>query len=101
MYLKLMTGDLNKPDSDPLKSFRLMQQVVDVEVVRESSGEINNVTAYFEDGTMETFLCRGRVYIMNDQGRTVASFGEPDRIRREIIKPTSRFDEEGGIPGRG
>lgn len=100
MYLKLMTGDHNVPDSDPLKSFRLMQQVVDVEVQRESSGALTSVTALFEDGSQETFLCSGRVYIMNDQGRTVASFGKPDGIKREIIPVTDRFDSEGGIPGR-
>lgn len=78
MYLKLM-GSEDCPDSDTRKTFRLIQQVIDVTFERRDDGCYVDFTA--EDGAHVTTKADGNVYVLNDQGKTVASFGPAQYVK--------------------
>jgi hypothetical protein len=72
MYLKMMSRE-DLPDSDSRKAFRLIQQVIDVQFERRADACYVDFTA--EDGAHVTTAAEGNVYVLNDQGKTVASYG--------------------------
>lgn len=74
MILKLMS-DEEIVDSDSRKCFRLFDKVDRVAFVRGGGGNAY-ANIEFEDGeSLHTVLVTGGVYLMNDSGKTVASFG--------------------------
>jgi hypothetical protein len=78
MFVKIMSGEV-VPDSDMCKCFRLIDGVVSADFNREGKRPTAFVT--FDDGGSETYDLNGNCYLMNDSGKTVASFivVEPDR----------------------
>lgn len=80
MYLKMM-GPEDLPDSDTRKSYRLVQQVVDARTERHEDGKAF-ISYTIESGEMFTVPVSGNVYILNDQGKTVSTFGCGDPLER-------------------
>lgn len=74
MYLKMM-GPEGLADSDSRKTFRVMAHVADVEFIRNAGREPCEASVLYDDGQRETFALTGNVYVLNDQGKTVSSFG--------------------------
>lgn len=72
MLLKIM-GDDDTGDDDSRKTFQLLDQVTSAKFERE--GGQARVDVLFDDGAAESFPVHGNVYLMNDQGKTVAHFG--------------------------
>jgi hypothetical protein len=73
MLLKIMSAE-NIPDDDSRKLFMLHSNVASVEFGRWE----NKPTAcvhYLDGTTNETVPLAGNAYLMNDAGKTVASFG--------------------------
>ena len=86
MLLKIMSPE-NAADDDSRKTFRLYGGVKSVEFERESAEELGLANAfahivYDDDRMSESIIVNGNAYVMNDAGKTVASFaagllGEP------------------------
>jgi hypothetical protein len=78
MIVKFMS-DENAADDDSRKTFRLLSGVKTVEFVRgvytKGSGFGPMAVMYMEDGSYHEESIRGNVYVMNDSGKTVSSFG--------------------------
>ena len=77
MLVKIM-GAEDAPDDDSRKTFRILADVIDVDFVRSPEHpHLAQVRVLFgRPGTPgETFEAPGNVYVMNDNGKTVASFG--------------------------
>lgn len=72
MYLKLM-GPEDLADSDSRKTFRMASGVADVSFVRNAQS--CEAIVLYEDGQREAFPLEGNVYVLNDSGKTVSSFG--------------------------
>lgn len=79
MFLKIMSGE-DVPDSDTRKSFQLFDHVESADFVREDGKP--QVHVVFDDAPDETFDLLGNCYLMNDGGKTVASFGPATPERR-------------------
>lgn len=75
MIVKCMSND-NAPDDDSRKTYSLYSDVKHVEFVRKD-GEPDCAIAVvdFNDGESRELYCYGNVYVMNDAGKTVSSFG--------------------------
>lgn len=77
MLLKIMSGE-DVPDSDPRKLFQLHDGVLSVRFHRPGPEEGEDEPALaettFKIGGNETFDVPSNAYIMNEQGKTVASF---------------------------
>ena len=73
MYLKIMNCRDDAPDNDSRATFVLHDHVVTAEFEREGGRAF--VQVLFDDGDKERFPVPGNAYLMNDQGKTVASFG--------------------------
>jgi hypothetical protein len=71
MYLKIMSKE-DAPDSDNRKTFRLVECL---EATFERDGEYTMVRVVLENGRYETLGLDGNAYLMNGEGKTVASFG--------------------------
>lgn len=84
MYMKLM-GPEDCPDSDTRKTFRLIQQVLDVSFERHDDGKCY-ASYRIEDGDHFTVPATGNVYVLNDQGKTVASFGPAQYVRPNTLQ---------------
>jgi hypothetical protein len=75
MYLKIMSGE-NCADSDSRKTFRLLDDVIAVRFDRnDNQPDRPSVTITFGKGPGETYWPEGNCYLMNDNGKTIASFG--------------------------
>lgn len=72
MLVKIMSGE-DAPDDDTRKVFKILGDVTAAEFSRAKGKP--EVEVAFRNGTVETFPCPGNVYLMNDNGDTVASFG--------------------------
>lgn len=72
MYLKIMSAE-NAADSDLRKMFTLYAHVTSVEFLRIDGRAVANT--FFADGDEEGFAVPGNAYVMNEDGKTVASFG--------------------------
>lgn len=72
MFLKIMSGE-DCADSDTRKSFQLLDHVESADFEREDGKA--KVAVLFASGDVESFDVDGNVYLMNDAGKTVASFG--------------------------
>lgn len=81
MYLKLMSGE-NASDDDSRKQYILLSGVKSVEFHRDDpdgreklplSGPMAAVE--FENGDSRWYPVNGNCYLMNDQGKTISSFG--------------------------
>src|ERR1700688_4318193 len=91
LYLKIMSGQ-DMPDSDPYKDFTLYtlgdKDVLEFErrVLDEDVSELANVYAVVElyDGGRIEHLLQGSAYVLNAQGKTIASRG---------LKNTEKFWE--------
>ena len=82
MLVKIM-GAEDAPDDDSRKTFRVLADVIDVEFIRVTAPDYPypaQVRLLFgRPGTPgETFDVPGNVYVMNDNGKTVASFGSSE-----------------------
>lgn len=71
MYVKVMSDD------DKRKGFRLICGVEEVEFIRDRSGEADypRMDCVLEDGATMTCWVRGNVYILNEMGDIIESFG--------------------------
>lgn len=113
MFLKIMNQEDNSPDSDSRATFMLHDFVLTADFEREDGKAF--VQVLFADGDRERFEVTGNAYLMNDQGKTVASFGAmpyvplprergnageavPDGIKRaaDWVKQTEGFVKDGG-----
>ena len=72
MFLKITSSE-DAPDSDSRKTFQLFDHVESVLFERNGAGPAAVVT--FDNGEQERFDLPGNAYLMNDHGKTVASFG--------------------------
>lgn len=79
MYLKLMSDD-HAADSDSRKRFILHDGVISVEFDRDGEGGAAVAHVVFERGEPETFTLEGNAYVMNESGKTIASFGPMDLV---------------------
>lgn len=73
MYIKMM-GAENAPDENSCKTYRLIQQVVDVQFGRNDTNRSPFADLIFEDGARLNVPITGNVYVLNDQGKTIGSF---------------------------
>ena len=78
MLLKIMSNE-NLPDDDSRKSFRLYDGVRQVEFHKNSDQQSSDEPlAYahvlWENGDSESLPMGANAYVMNDAGKTVASF---------------------------
>lgn len=80
MYVKIMSGE-DMPDGDSRKTYSLFQQVVAVDFHRADTPPGGGapippvLSLTFENGEREAHSIFGNVYMLNDQGKTVDSFG--------------------------
>ena len=79
MFLKVMSPE-NAADDDSRKTFRLYGKIKVIEFERESARETNMAKAfahvvYDDDRCSESIIVNGNAYVMNDAGKTIASFG--------------------------
>jgi hypothetical protein len=74
MYLKIMNDEHGAPDSDSRSTFTLHDHVTACDISRDDDGK---ATLYvtFEKGPAESYDCPGNAYLMNNEGKTIASFG--------------------------
>ena len=84
MFLKVMAPDHAYNEVDGHKPFRLYSGVKSVEFDRDHAVELGHSKAFahvtYEDGTQsESIIVNANVYVMNDAGRTIASFN-PDKL---------------------
>ena len=91
MYLKIM-DDENAPDEDSRKTYRLLSDVIAVKFSRISNiGEGPQAGAFvfvkFKTGEPETFDVFGNAYVMNDNGKTISSWGSMPYVEREFPAP--------------
>lgn len=74
MILKLM-GPEHAPDSDTRKTYRLLSGVIAVDFGRHEHCSAAYADVTFNDSETERFTLDGNVYVMNDTGKTISSFG--------------------------
>lgn len=78
MYLKLMSGE-DAPDGDSCKTYRLFSHVSSVSFDRRANGTAVAEVVFDVDSAsgvgIETFELEGNAYLMNDDGKTISSFG--------------------------
>ena len=76
MIVKCM-GSENAPDDDSRKQYRIISGVKIIEFVRKYDDDKDAAVACLtmDDGTFHEEYCYGNVYVMNDAGKTVSSFG--------------------------
>lgn len=77
VVVKLMSGE-DMPDDDTRKSFKLKTGVLDVEFARDDGHPYVWLWYRGADGLAgppTQLLLTGNVYVMNEAGKTVASFG--------------------------
>jgi hypothetical protein len=89
MYVKIM-GDENAPDSDPRKTFNIYA-VDSAEFYRDSEGRARVFLNRSVDGVEgdEDLPVIGNAYIMNAEGKTIASMGSAP-----LPEPTDKPDTE-------
>lgn len=80
MLIVKMMSDEDTPDTDARKSYRLFTGVVDVKFERGSQGEPYMNLMFNGEDDQETYDVIGNVYVMNEAGKTVASFGNAPLI---------------------
>lgn len=73
MLVKIM-GAEDAPDDDSRKAFQIYSDVIGVAFDRDDPDH-PQVRLRFSKGEPECFEVPGNVYVMNDNGKTVASFG--------------------------
>lgn len=96
LIVKIM-GAENAPDDDPRKTFQLHTGVIATAFLRHSENEPDapaSVVLTFEprapvnEPTTGTFPVHGNVYVMNEAGKTIASFGAaPIPTQLDLIRP--------------
>jgi hypothetical protein len=74
MIVKLMSGE-TAPDEDSRKLFHLIADVTYVAFSRRDGVPFISIGGEREDRELESFKLEGNVYVMNDAGKTIASFG--------------------------
>lgn len=74
MIVKIMS-DEDAPDEDSRKSFQLIAAVVSVGFFRRDGCAFITLSDDRDDREPETTAVKGNVYVMNDAGKTIASFG--------------------------
>ncbi len=73
LMLKLMSAQ-DLPDEDSRKRYSLYANIVTVDFVKKEDGRAWAEVLYTDGGT-EDFPLYGNAYLMNENGRTVSSFG--------------------------
>lgn len=73
VIVKIMSGE-DLADEDTQKSFRLFMDVTFVEFHRRAGGPVAFIYAKGEAEGAE-YPLEGNVYVMNENGKTVSSFG--------------------------
>ena len=79
MHLKIMDAE-NAPDNDSRKTYRLLADVIAVKFSRISSADEGPevgafVCVTFQNGACERFGVPGNAYLMNENGKTISSWG--------------------------
>jgi hypothetical protein len=79
MYIKIMDAE-NAPDNDSRKTYRLLADVISVKFSRISGVDQGpEVGAFvfvtFKVGVCERFDVPGNAYLMNENGKTISSWG--------------------------
>lgn len=96
--IKLMSGE-DMPDDDTRKTYKLKSGVLDIEF--ERMGEDSYAWLWFMGGdgcaTAPTqLLLHGNVYVMNESGKTVSSFGIAQPHSKSLA--TNEIDTRVSIP---
>jgi len=89
LVLKLMSGE-NGPDEDARKGFTLHSGVKTVTFKRAADGTPLASVLFEDHPEFEEWVLEGNAYVMNQAGKTVASFGaapllNPDDLRRQLM----------------
>ena len=79
LIVKMMSSE-DTPDTDTRKSYRLFTGVVDVDFSRGEGGEAYMDLMFSGEDDKETYEVIGNVFVMNEAGKTVASFGSAPLI---------------------
>lgn len=100
MYLKIMDAE-NAPDDDSRKTYRLLADVTAVKFSRVSDvGEGPEVGTFafvrFKGGEPETFDVPGNAYVMNENGKTISSWGSHPFVAGEFPAATPSIESELG-----
>lgn len=75
LVVKIMSGE-NGPDCDTRKSYKLLSDVTSVEFGRDDEPKRASLFVWFKgDPQPEVFYPLGNVYVMNEAGKTISSFG--------------------------
>lgn len=80
MIVKFMSSQQRLADTDPRKSFRIVADVQDIDFARDDKGDAwytmirPPILAGSPDCIVENTTVVGDVYVMNDAGKTIASF---------------------------
>lgn len=74
LIIKLMS-DEDAPDQDTRKSYRLFTGVTSASFSRDESGAGIMMVHFEAKEDEETFDVIGNVYVMNEAGKTISSFG--------------------------
>lgn len=86
LLVKMMSAE-DTPDTDSRKAHELFTDVVKVEFQRGDGGEAYMDLLFKDSEDVETFDVTGNVYVMNENGKTISSFGSAPLIFAEG-KPT-------------
>jgi hypothetical protein len=74
LMVKLMSAE-DTPDTDSRKAYELFTDVLKVEFNRGEGGEAYMDLLFRDSEDVETFDVPGNVYVMNENGKTISSFG--------------------------
>lgn len=77
MFLKIMSGE-DAPDGDSRKTYRLFSHVSSVNFDRRAKGTAVAEVVFDVDsasGVGITLELEGNTYLMNEDGKTIATFG--------------------------
>lgn len=85
MYVKMMSGE-NLSDTDPYKRFELLnigdkdRLAIKLQEYVDGSSSHAILVIFYENGETENFCMDGNVYIMNQNGKTIAHYAPVSNI---------------------
>lgn len=74
LIVKIMSG-CNEPDDHTTSTYRLLTGVLSVNFTRDDHGLAYAELLFDTSDDTETFELSGNVYVMNESGKTISSFG--------------------------
>lgn len=90
LIVKIMSAE-NLADDDTRKSYQLLTEVAYVSFCRNPGAPIACVSFSgdgAEDGRLVEYALEGNVYVMNENGKTISSFGCAPPDESELTPPT-------------